>query len=230
MLIAGHGDGDSGAVGNGYREDKLTREITALIADRLSRICNVTVGDTDRNWFEYLGKSTYDFTGFNYVLEIHFNSGGGTGTEIYVTVSEKTTGAEEAIVKKISEAVGYKNRGVKRKNFRVISRVKNQGVSSALLEVCFIDNASDMSVYAAEKDKIAAAVVSGIAEGFGLKEEKRMEFGDVKGHYAEEHINDLLNMGIVNGDDSGNFNPDQNITRADAAIMVRNAIRYITGA
>ena len=62
-----------------------------------------------------------------------------------------------------------------------------------------------------------------------LKGADNMEFKDVNGHYAKQHINDLLNMGVVNGDDNGNFNPDKPVTRADAAIMVRNAIRYITG-
>ena len=55
------------------------------------------------------------------------------------------------------------------------------------------------------------------------------EFKDTKGHYAEAHINDLLKMGVVNGDGNGNFRPNDNITRGDVAIMVRNAIRYITG-
>ncbi len=55
------------------------------------------------------------------------------------------------------------------------------------------------------------------------------EFKDTKGHYAEAHINDLLKMGVVNGDGNGNFCPNDNIKRGDVAIMVRNAIRYITG-
>lgn len=54
-------------------------------------------------------------------------------------------------------------------------------------------------------------------------------FKDVKGHYAEGHINKLKDMGIVNGDNNGNFRPNNTITRADAAIMVANAVRYITG-
>lgn len=54
-------------------------------------------------------------------------------------------------------------------------------------------------------------------------------FKDVSGHYAEKHINELKEMGIVNGDENGNFRPNDTVTRADAAIMVRNAIRYVTG-
>ena len=59
--------------------------------------------------------------------------------------------------------------------------------------------------------------------------EKMQEFKDIEGHYAEEHIQKLQAMGIVNGDENGNFRPNDTITRADAAIMVANAVRYITG-
>jgi hypothetical protein len=55
------------------------------------------------------------------------------------------------------------------------------------------------------------------------------EFKDISGHYAKQHIEELHKMGVVNGDNNGNFNPDIAATRADVAIMVRNAIRYITG-
>ncbi len=55
------------------------------------------------------------------------------------------------------------------------------------------------------------------------------EFKDVKGHYAEKEINELYQMGIVRGDPNGSFRPDEGATRAEAAIMVRNAVRYITG-
>lgn len=54
-------------------------------------------------------------------------------------------------------------------------------------------------------------------------------FKDVSGHYAEKHINELKEMGVVNGDDKGNFRPNDTVTRGDVAIMVRNAIRYVTG-
>lgn len=54
-------------------------------------------------------------------------------------------------------------------------------------------------------------------------------FKDTKGHYAEKHINELKDMGVVNGDENGNFRPNDTVTRADAAIMVRNAIRYVMG-
>ncbi|MGN1097508.1 MAG: S-layer homology domain-containing protein, partial [Clostridia bacterium] len=54
-------------------------------------------------------------------------------------------------------------------------------------------------------------------------------FGDTKGHWAEAVIDELYAMGIVHGDGNGNFRPDEPVTRAEAAAMVRNTVRYIKG-
>lgn len=168
LLIAGHGAGDSGAVGNGYKEADLTREFVALLNEKLKHICNTDIADININWFQHLGNNNFDFSKYDYVLEIHFNAGGGTGSEIYVTSAEKGITVEQAIVDQLCTAGSLKNRGVKRKNFRVINRVKSQGISSALLEVCFIDNEDDISVYQSRKHELAQAVMEGISKGFGL--------------------------------------------------------------
>lgn len=171
LLIAGHGAGDNGASGCGYKEANLTRELVKLIASRLGKYADVTIYDTNRNAFKQInsGKSV-NFKPYDYVLEVHFNAFNGTakGTEIYVTTQEKGVSVETAIVNKIA-ALGFSNRGVKRKNFLVIQTAKNQGVSSALLETCFIDHEKDMATYKANKGKVADAVVDGIVQGFGLK-------------------------------------------------------------
>lgn len=166
LLIAGHGNGDPGAIGNGYREADLTREVVRRLKPLIP--CTVDIADTSQNWFEWLGSHSYNFTAYDYVLEVHFNSGGGHGTEIYVTTSERNTTVEANIVNSLAVA-GLTNRGIKRKNFRVINRIKSQGVSSALLEVCFIDSASDMTVWQQKSDALIQAIADGIKRGFGLK-------------------------------------------------------------
>lgn len=168
LLIAGHGAGDSGAVGNGLKESDLTREFANLILKKLKNTCYVDLADTSRNWFEYLRTNNHDFSYYDYVLEIHFNAGGGTGSEIYVTSSEQGITVEESVLKNLCETAGYANRGVKRKNFTVIQSIKSQGISSALLEVCFVDNVIDIDIYEQKKELLAQAVAIGIAEGFGL--------------------------------------------------------------
>ena len=238
--MAGHGDGDSGAVGFGYKESDLTREFVNLMIPTLNYYADVTVFDMSKNPYKYLKANQYNFKKYDYVFEVHFNAcvndkkgdGKTTGCEVLVHPTEKGVSVEEGILKKIS-SFGLKNRGVKREsNLRNMNVCKGtQGVSYALLEVCFIDDKDDMDIYNEHKNKIAQAVSMGIAEGFGLvKEDNVMKgFTDVKGHYAEAHINDLYEMGIVSGDGNGKFRPNDNIKRADAAIMIRNAVKYITG-
>lgn len=54
-------------------------------------------------------------------------------------------------------------------------------------------------------------------------------FPDTVGHWAEEIIDELAEMGIVQGDNKGRFRPDASITRAEAAVMIGNAVKYATG-
>jgi N-acetylmuramoyl-L-alanine amidase len=237
LLIAGHGDGDCGAVGCGYQEANLTRVMVNLVKHYLDEYADVEIASTSKNWYKYIckEKNTFNFKPYDYVLEIHFNAcvndakgnGKTTGTEIYVTTSEKGTSVEEGIVKNISK-LGLTNRGVKKKNWSLIHHIKSQGVSSALLEICFIDDADDMYIYSSKREDIAKAIAKGIVDGFGLQA-KDLGLQDISGHYAEDYIKDLYEMGIVKGDGNGNYKPDENLKRGDAAIMIRNAIKFITG-
>ena len=52
---------------------------------------------------------------------------------------------------------------------------------------------------------------------------------DIKGHWCEETVKALVDMGVVHGDDENTFDPDKECTKAEAATMIRNAIMYITG-
>lgn len=178
LLISGHGAGDPGAVSQFGKEADETIYMVEEIKKTLSAYAQVDLYPTERNAYKdaKAGKLAVDFGNYGYSLEVHFNSGAAdlkgngrtTGTEIYVTTAEKTVGVETKIVQSIA-ALGFKNRGVKRTNFTVIYRAKAAGVSSALLEVCFIDDKDDMSAYAAKKTQIAAAVANAIATQFGLK-------------------------------------------------------------
>ncbi|WP_336296849.1 N-acetylmuramoyl-L-alanine amidase, partial [[Clostridium] innocuum] len=111
------------------------------------------------------------------MLEVHFNAfnGSGHGTEIFVTDSEQYTDVEQAIMNKLGKHfVKRGGSGVKVTNWLVIYTCviytcKCLGISSALLETCFIDNKADMAEYQAHKESVAQGIVDGIAEGFQLK-------------------------------------------------------------
>lgn len=178
LLISGHGAGDPGAVSQFGKEADETIYMVEEIKKTLSKYAEVDLYPTERNAFSDVkkGKLAVNFANYGYVFEVHFNAcvndtkGNGvtTGTEIYVTIAEKTVGVENRVLKAIA-AFGLKNRGVKRKNYRVIARAKAAGVSSALLETCFIDDKDDMQIYSSKKEKIAEAIAIAIAEQFGIK-------------------------------------------------------------
>lgn len=177
LLISGHGAGDSGAVSQFGKEADETIYMVEEIRKTLSKFAQVDLYPTSRNAYSdaKAGKLAVNFANYGYVLEVHFNAcvndtegdGRTTGTEIYVTTAEKTVGVETKIVQAIA-AFGLKNRGVKKTNFTVIYRAKAAGVSSALLETCFIDDKDDMNIYSSKKAQIAAAIANAIASQFGL--------------------------------------------------------------
>lgn len=178
LLIAGHGQGDAGAVQNGLKEADLTREQTTLLQKSLiARGIQADVFDYTKSMCKHLrAGGSYNFRGYDYVVEIHFNSAGGTkndgkttGAEVYVHPKEKTVTAEESILEEIAK-IGFKNRGVKvRDNLLVMNECKGrQGVSYALIEVCFISDIDDVLLYRATKANVADAIAEGIAKGYGV--------------------------------------------------------------
>lgn len=177
LLISGHGAGDVGACGCGYQEYALTRELVNSIAPKLRKYAEVDIYDQSRNAFYDCQNGAFKIGKYDYVLEVHFNAcvndqygnGQTTGTEIYVTSSEKAVTVEQKIINNVA-ACGLRNRGVKVTDFLVIRTVKNRGISSALIETCFIDDRDDMNVYVPNKEKVAQGIVNGIVEGFGLGE------------------------------------------------------------
>lgn len=170
LLIAGHGAGDPGACGNGYKEADLARELTNNIYNILINYADVTMFDTAKNMYKYLkAGGIYNFAPYDYILEIHFNAGGGQGTEVLVHTKQNGISVEQNIVNNIS-ALGFKNRGIKRRSdLYNMNTMLKKGKNYALLETCFIDSVQDMSIWKSKSYDVALAVANGIISGFGLK-------------------------------------------------------------
>lgn len=183
LLISGHGATDPGAIskigGTLYREADEARRVTAALKQALEGYCDVTIYPTTRNAYaDYKSGALSGIAGFSaydYVLEIHFNafSPGASdnktkGVECYVPVAAESDATEKAICNAVSSC-GMTNRGVKRYNWAVISKARQSGVNSALLEICFIDDPDDMAVYIARFQTIIDAIASAIISEYGLK-------------------------------------------------------------
>lgn len=172
LFICGHGNGDSGATGNGFREDILSRELVDLCAMKgSSKGLNITIYSKDLNCYkESLRGRIPNYSNYDYVVEFHFNAFNGQafGSEILVHTSEKGVSVEETILRYLSN-LGFRNRGVKRRNDLLnMNKCKSQGTSYALIETCFIDNVSDMEKFNNSKHSVAEAIIDGIIDGFGL--------------------------------------------------------------
>lgn len=171
LLIAGHGQGDPGAVGNGFHEADKTRELLALVEPLLKQYADVEVYDTSKNCYKQSKAGNVpNYSVYDYVIELHFNAFNkeAKGTLVYIDESEKGYTVEQKIVNNIA-SLGFQNRGVQRRNDLLnMNNCTNAGTSYALIETCFIDNFEDMRLYEASKDRVANAIVLGVAEGFGL--------------------------------------------------------------
>lgn len=101
-------------------------------------------------------------------ISIHFNSGAGdkkgndktTGVEVLIySNSSKAKDEARRICKEIS-SLGFRNRGVKvRSNLYFLKKTKSPAL---LIECCFVDDMDDVSLYQANIDKVARAIVKGI--------------------------------------------------------------------
>lgn len=187
LLIAGHGAGDPGAVsgirGTQYREADETRKLVPMIAGALAGYAEVSIYDTERNAYGDYKAGTLNalarFEQYDYVLEVHFNAfaaddgdGATKGCECYVTTGETGTTVEEQICSNLA-SLGLHSRGVKKKDYSVIAMAKKAGASSALLEVCFLDDADDMAIYTEKREEAAALIAAAIVSEFGLSAGKK---------------------------------------------------------
>jgi N-acetylmuramoyl-L-alanine amidase len=86
-------------------------------------------------------------------LSIHFNAGGGTGTEVlYVTQEELADKVSAAI----AQTAGWADRGGKYRTD--LFWLSNCDAPAILIEVCFVDHRDDASTYAARFDAICSAI------------------------------------------------------------------------
>ena len=160
-LSAGHGGTDPGAVGSGYRERDLTRQLVEELRKELSAKHTITVRDGSTNEFEDV--LTKNFSGQDLVISVHINSysnSTATGVEAWVssTYPKNSATSAQKIANAMASATGLVSRGVKKEDWRIIYLAGKQGVNAVLLEVGFISNPNDMNAVVSNMNKIAKEI------------------------------------------------------------------------
>lgn len=168
LLVAGHGQGDVGAVGNGFKEADLTREFVNLLVPHLkwNASAQIDVYDTSKDMFR-----NNPLNGYDEVIEFHFNaaSPAAHGTEILISKGTKPDSIDDAILGALSKY--FTNRGFKYRNdLKNMNHYASKGVAYRLVEICFISNSNDMAIYNNNKDAIAREMAINLRPLIGFNE------------------------------------------------------------
>lgn len=164
FLIAGHGAGDSGAVGNGYQEAERVRALAGRIKALGGE--NVTVADTSRNWYADKGINTLEIPADWEILELHMDSGvaSAKGAHVIIKAGYSPDGYDNALASFLSGILpGRANAIVGRSDLANPNRAAARGLSYRLAEFGFISNAGDVAIFNSRMDEIAQGVLHSFA-------------------------------------------------------------------
>lgn len=182
---------DPGAVGNGLKENDLADGIVSAARAYLAKT-ELSIHYDENNFLDKdLAGNTYSAKAG---ISVHINAGGGTGTEVFVPNREVHLSLDFDLVQEISSLLGIRNRGVKSRNYstdatylrtngvavnatdyyREIRDAWDRGISLAILEVGFIDNATDAAKMAENIDGIGWLVAKYIASLCGVELKKEV--------------------------------------------------------
>lgn len=117
-------------------------------------------------------------------VSIHFNAGGGKGTEVYTYGGEQHREASEVCLNLYG--LGFENRGVKDgSNLYVVRKSEAKAI---LIEVCFVDTKSDAEQYKhIGPERIAAAIANAIT-GESVANKKESEDEDMTNEEFERRL------------------------------------------
>lgn len=175
FLSAGHhfkpGKPDPGAIGNGYHENDLTKELRGLIANEIAYLGGQVIMDRDPETLgEYIARIKPG-TG-SVVCEIHFNASDSptaNGTECIYRDGADMANVElsRAIASVCAGTCGFTNRGAKSEVTSHRGRLAILHTAaglSCLPEICFITNKSDIVKYQDNKKVLAKQIAKILVE------------------------------------------------------------------
>lgn len=179
FIFRGHGNGDCGAVGNGYTEEQVAQLLVNLLVKKLrSRGVNVHTNAQNQNNYQNCCLSQYKYK-FGYSIHLNSASSLASGIEAYVPLNEKYLKLEEDILKQVSNKLNIPNRGVKSRNYNTeqisfrqngavssgtdyykeIREAWQRGISLSILEVGFI-NSNDVHKIIQYQEEITTIIAN----------------------------------------------------------------------
>lgn len=184
-------------------------------------------------------------SGADLFVAVHFNAGGGTGTEVWYHEGSSAASYAESVSSELSAALGLRNRGPKATTgLYVLNRTTMPAI---LVEVCFVDTERDADAWRATPwDALVGAVVRGLGGDYAAPEQapqgptpEEVEAARVAGlPDALKGYSDLwpgdwcvgaaqkaVERGIMRGTSPTTFEPWATLTRAMAVSVVANLMK-----
>lgn len=198
FIIAGHGAGDPGACANGFNEAERVRalatRIKALGGDQ------VTLGDFNRDYYADNGISNLDIPADWQITELHMDSAaaGARGGHIIIKAGFDPDQYDNALASFVGGILpGRSNLIVGRDDLANPNRAAARGFGYRLVEVGFITNMGDLTIFNNQMDDIARGILSafGIKSNAGPSKPKTPLW--YQGHVSGKGWMDAVNGGIA---------------------------------
>lgn len=224
-IDAGHGGKDPGAVSGDWQESFFTLDIALALKKRLSRYNDfkiIMTRETDK--FISLGDrcKIANQNKCNLFVSIHINSAANamaSGIETHV-YSENNKAVGEIFQTKLIESTQAINRGIKISPILYV--LNSTKMPAVLLELGFINNFHDINELrkTTYRNNLAAAIEKAICRYFNIevlknKERVKMIYKTVNEipEYAKSIIKDLVDSGVIKGEENGNLNLSDEMVR-----------------
>ncbi len=221
----GHGGNDPGAIGPSGLQEKEVNLDVALRLRRLLRDSGLKVIMTRESDVGYdlpWRVNLLNKAGCDLVVSLHCNSAKTLAEYTASFIVGKGGKAEIAatlIQKRLVEATGWPDGGVRTANFEILRETTAPAV---LVEIGFISNPSQEKWLSNTTNRgiLAIAIAQGVCDFLGVSFKPQSK--DWEGHLHEAAIKEAMDLGLMAGTGEGNFAPDKPCSRAElAAVSVR---------
>ena len=175
FVIAGHGAGDPGAVGNGYQEYERVRALASKIKELGGD--NVTVGDKSRDWYADNGISSLSLPDEYCIIELHMDAGASSarGGHVIIKAGYEADAYDHALADMLGVILPRRsNLIVGRNDLANVNRAAARGLNYRLVEFGFITNAEDIVIFNNRMEDIAR----GVLMSFGIAPEYKYQLGE----------------------------------------------------
>ncbi|WP_432354140.1 N-acetylmuramoyl-L-alanine amidase [Sporosarcina sp. A2] len=188
IIDPGHGGKDGGSSALGLQEKEITLDVSLRTQKYFAKTpLKVSYTRTTDTFPSLPGRVSFaKQQKGNLFVSVHANAGGGTGTETYYYAAGTNPYEKESkalaiyMQKRMLEAWGLKDRGVKNKSLHV---TRENSMPAVLLELGFIDTTKDNSYLKSPvyREAMAKAIVLGTLDYYYNYEGRK----DVQSLYAE---------------------------------------------